>query len=106
VIQNPVLLDEELTSIGGDLITSSEFLKEKLYRSAALLSSLRGNVTLSFSSFDVLENRDSFPSSILLQVYRLISGNHHASYTDFMKDMGRPSGYIPMENIWICRTSG
>ena len=107
VIQNPVLLDEELTSIGGDLITSSEFLKEKLYRSAALLSSLRGNVTLSFSSFDVLENRDSFPSSILLQVYRLISGNHHASYTDFMKDMGRPSGYIPMgehldmSDFWI-----
>ncbi|HZV48102.1 MAG TPA: PD-(D/E)XK nuclease family protein, partial [Thermodesulfovibrionales bacterium] len=106
-IQNPVLLDEELEKISNSLLTSSEFLKEKLYRAASLLSSLRGNITLSFSSFDVIENRESFPSSILLQVYRLISGNPHASYTDFMKDLGRPSGYIPpgvhldMSDFWI-----
>ncbi len=107
VIQNPVLLDEELQAISGNLIASSEFLKEKLYRAASLLSSLRGNVTLSFSSFDVLENRESFPSSILLQIHRLISGNFHASYTDLMKELGLPSGYIPpgahldMSDFWI-----
>jgi len=107
VIQNPVLLDEELEQISNNLLTSSEFLKEKLYRAASLLSSLRGNITLSFSSFDVIENRESFPSSILLQVHRLISGNPHANYTDFMKDLGRPSGYIPpgvhldMSDYWI-----
>jgi ATP-dependent helicase/DNAse subunit B len=107
VIQNPVLLDEEIEKISNNLLTSSEFLKEKLYRAASLLSSLRGNITLSFSSFDVIENRESFPSSILLQVYRLLSGNPHASYTDFMKDIGLPSGYIPpgvhldMSDYWI-----
>jgi len=106
-IQNPVLLNEELDKISNSLLTSSEFLKEKLYRAASLLSSLRGNITLSFSSFDVIENRESFPSSILLQAHRLISGNPHASYTDFMKDLGLPSGYIPsgvhldMSDFWI-----
>ncbi|MFH1025276.1 MAG: hypothetical protein V1764_01170, partial [Nitrospirota bacterium] len=53
-IQNPVLLNEELEKISNSLLTSSEFLKEKLYRAASLLSSLRGNMTLSFSSFDVI----------------------------------------------------
>lgn len=107
VIQNPVLLDEELQAISDNLVTSSEILKEKLYKIASLLSSLRGNVTLSFSSFDVLENRESFPSSILLQVHRLISGNINASYTDLMEALKLPSGYIhsgiyiDMSDFWI-----
>ena len=93
--QNPVLLDVELEAISKDLMPSSEQLKENLYRMASLLSSLRGRVTLSFSSFDVLDNRDSFPSSILLQVYRLLSGNPGTDYSDLMAALGSPSGYVP-----------
>lgn len=95
VMQNPILLDEERAGISASLLTSSEFLKEKLYRSALLLSSLSGNITLSFSSFDVIENRESFPSSILLQIYRLISGKVHASYSEFKRSLGDPAGYVP-----------
>lgn len=107
VIQNPLLLDEEIEKISDNLLTSSELLKEKLYRVASLLSSLVGNITLSFSSFDVIESRESFPSSILLQAYRLISGTYYANYTDFMKYLGKPSGYIPsnvhldISDYWI-----
>ena len=107
IIQNPILLDEELQAINRNLVISSEILKEKLYRIASLLSSLRGYLTLSFSSFDILENRESFPSSILLQVHRLILGNLNASYTDLMNALGLPSGYIPskmpldISDFWI-----
>lgn len=93
--QNPVLLDVELEAISTDLMLSSEQLKENLYRMASLLASLRGRVTLSFSSFDVLDNRESFPSSILLQAYRLLSGNPAANYSDLMTALGPPAGYIP-----------
>lgn len=107
VIQNPVLLDEELQAVNKNLITSSDMLKEKLYRISSLLASLRGTVTLSFSSYDVLENRESFPSSILLQIHRLMSGNLNASYTDLMEALKLPSGYIhsgihiDMSDFWI-----
>ncbi len=94
-IQNPVLLDVELEAISKDLMLSSEQIKENLYRMAALLASLRGHVTLSFSSFDVLDNRESFPSSILLQVHRLISGTSVADYSDMMAALGSPAGYVP-----------
>ncbi|MFH1025348.1 MAG: PD-(D/E)XK nuclease family protein [Nitrospirota bacterium] len=95
LIQNPILLDEEMQAISEHLIPSSDLLKEKLYRISSLLASRRGSITLSFSSFDILENRESFPSSILLQVFRLTSGDINANYTDFMKALGLPSGYIP-----------
>lgn len=95
LIQNPILLDEEMQAISENLILSSDLLKEKLYRISSLLASQRGKITFSFSSFDVLENRESFPSSILLQVFRLTSGDINANYTDFMKALGLPSGYIP-----------
>ncbi len=93
--QNPVLLDVELGAISKGLMLSSEQLKENLYRMSSLLASLRGCVTLSFSSFDVLDNRESFPSSILLQAYRLLSGNPAANYSDLMTALGPPAGYIP-----------
>jgi RecB family exonuclease len=92
--QNPVLLDEEAEAIGG-LMQSSEHLKEDLYRMASLLASLSGRVSLSYSSFDVLENRESFPSSVLLQVQRLINGRPEADYSDLIAALGAPSGYVP-----------
>ncbi len=111
-VQNPVLLDQEAVVIGGELMQSSEYLKENLYRMASLLGSLNGRVSLSFSSFDVLENRESFPSSILLQVYRLITGRPEADYSDLMAALGAPSGYVPSLSpiddldFWIRKFNG
>lgn len=97
-VQNPVLLDEEAGGMGAGLLLSSEHLKENLYRMASLLASLSGRVSLSFSSFDVLENRESFPSSILLQVHRLIAGRPEADYSDLITALGSPSGYFPSQS--------
>jgi ATP-dependent helicase/nuclease subunit B len=94
-VQNPVLLDEEAGAIGAGLPQSSEHVKENLYRMTSLLASLSGQVIFSFSSFDVLENRESFPSSVLLQVHRLVSGKPEADYSDLMAALGAPSGYVP-----------
>ncbi len=96
--QNPVLLDEEAVAIGEGMLQSSEHLKENLYRMAALLASMTGRVRLSFSSFDVLENRESFPSSILLQVHRLIAGQPEADYSDLITVLGSPSGYVSSQS--------
>lgn len=111
-IQNPILLDSEMLSISTALIPSTALLKENLYRMAALLSSLKGSVTLSFSSFDVLDGRESFPSSLLLQVHRLMTGNITSDYTELINVLGIPSGYVPditpIDGIdyWIQKFSG
>ena len=98
-MQDPIMLDEERANLNKDLISSSERLKENLFRMASMISSLNGNVTFSFSSFDVIENRESFPSSLILQVYRLISGKNEADYSELMKFLGSPVGYVPLKDL-------
>lgn len=110
--QNPVLLDKEMQAISKGLRLSSDLLKENLYRMASLLSALKGNLTFSFSSFDVLEGRESFPSSLLLQVHRLMTGDLTSDYSELIKALGVPAGYVteksPIDSIdyWIQLFSG
>jgi ATP-dependent helicase/nuclease subunit B len=111
-MQDPVILDQERKRVSGSMTVSSDRLKENLYRFASLLASLRGTVTLSFPSYDVLENRDCAPSSILLQVHRLASGKPDADYSDLVKALGAPLGYMPGDrsidatDFWISRFTG
>ncbi|MGE5237440.1 MAG: PD-(D/E)XK nuclease family protein [Chloroflexota bacterium] len=111
-VQDPVILDEERTRVGGDMTVSSDRLKENLYCFATVLASLRGTVTMSFPSYDVLENRDCAPSSVLLQVHRLTSGKPDADYSDLMNALGGPVGYMPgdhsidVTDFWIGRFTG
>jgi len=71
-LQDPILLDEEREKISEDLPTTSDMLRENLFSAAGLLSSLRGKAFLSYSSYDLIESRQSFPSSLLLQAPRLL----------------------------------
>lgn len=99
-LQDPILLDEERMKLDSRLACSSDRLKENLYRMASLLASLEGSVTFSFSSFDVPEGKDSFPSSIILQAFRLITGNSDADYSMLENVLGRPAGYRhPLERV-------
>lgn len=94
-LPDPILLDEEREAISADLAVTSDRLRENLYSMTALLSSLRGSTTLSFSSYDVIEDRPSFPSSFVLQVFRLLKGDAALDYTALASALGNPSGFIP-----------
>lgn len=111
-LQEPILLDEEREKLHKGLTLSSERLKESLYRMASLLASLDGNVTLSFPSYEVIEGKDAFPSTIILQAYRLATGAHDADYSTLVKALGRPAGYRPLPgmeidsaDLWIGRVA-
>ncbi len=93
-LPDPILLDEERESISKDLNVTSDRLRENLYLMTALLSSLSGQAVLSFSSYDVFEERPSFPSSFLLQVYRLIEGDVELDYSALMGSLGKSSGFV------------
>jgi len=93
--QDPILLDEEREAISSDLLTSSEAIRERLYDMARLLSSLRGEVIFSYSSYDTIEDRPSFPSSLLLQVRRLMEGDPGLDYSALVDSLPEPSGFLP-----------
>ncbi len=94
-LQDPILLDEERENISPSLPATADILRENLFSMAGLLSSLRGRVVLSYSDFDIVAERASFPSSLLLQVYRLLEGDADLDYSDLMGAIPRASGMLP-----------
>ncbi len=77
---DPVLLDPERERVSSGLATTADSLRERLYGMASLAASLRGRVTFSYPAYDILEEREAFPSSLVLQVHRLVSGDTACSY--------------------------
>lgn len=95
MLQDPVVLDIERKQLGNEMVLSGEILYEKIYTLAKVLSSLQGKLTLSYPCRDLQEDRELFPSSILLGIYRLITGQHHADYGALARFLGKPAGFIP-----------
>ena len=94
-LPDPILLDEERETISAELALTSDRLRESRFSMNALLSSLRGQAVLSFSAYDVMEDRQSFPSSFLLQVHRLLEGNDSLDYSSLIASFKESSGFIP-----------
>lgn len=100
-LQDPVLLDEERQRISTHLDLSRDEQGQGIYRLARFLAAQRGHVTLSFPCFDVLDSRACLPSALLLQVYRLISGDFQADYSTFFKSLPPPATYYPDQQAQI-----
>ncbi len=94
-LQDPILLDEERTAISATLPTSGDTLRANLYGLASTLASIRGRIVLSYSSFDLIEGRPSFPSSILLQAFRLLRGDPDLDYAALETALDEASGFLP-----------
>ncbi len=94
-LQDPILLDEERKKISDALPTAPIELKENLYFMASLLSSLRGRVIMSYSAFDIVDERPSFPSSLLLQALRLKHGRSDLDYSNLISSIPESSGILP-----------
>lgn len=93
--QDAVLLDSDRRVLGSDLPTSSELLREKVFRFAAFFARLRGDVTLSFGAWQATEARSVGPSSVLLQALRLARGDASLTFQDLHHVMSRTISAIP-----------
>lgn len=93
--QDPVLLDSERSCINPALPLSANRPRENVADMARALASRSGRVVLSFSSFDPVDNRAVYPSSLLLQLYRLLQGDGALDYTSLLSSLGSPAGYAP-----------
>jgi RecB family exonuclease len=94
-LQDPVLLDEERAAVSPSLPTSADVLRARLFGLASTLASLRGRVVLSYSSFDIVEGRASFPSSVVLQAFRLLRGDPGLDYAALDAGLPDASGFLP-----------
>ncbi len=94
-LQDPILLDEEREKISAALGTSADSLRENLWAMAGMLARLRGEVILSFSSYDIIEERASFPSSLILQAARLRAHDPSLDYTALGRLIPEAQGFLP-----------
>jgi RecB family exonuclease len=94
-LQDPVLLDEERAALSDSLPTAADALRTNLFNLAAALASLRGKVVFSYPSFDVVEGRESFPSSVVLQAFRLLRGEPDLDYAALDRELPEAAGFLP-----------
>ena len=89
-----ILLDAEKKNTDR-INPSKEKGKESQYKMLQLLTSLKGKIILSYSRFDTQDNRELAPSSLILQLYRLKTGDRQKDYSDFYSSFQDTSGFIP-----------
>ena len=93
--QDPLLLDSERNKLSGHLPTASRRREERMESFARLLARLRGNLVLSFSCYGVTDDREMFPSPVLLTLFRLLSGNPESDQKNLMKSLPVAESFAP-----------
>ena len=103
-VEDPVLLDDERRGIGASgrfqLATSSDRLAESVFAVVSTLARLGASasrLTLSFSCVDSRDYRQTFPSWLILQTWRLMQGLPSARYEDMQAALGEPASAVPGE---------
>lgn len=109
-IEDPVLLDEERAALSPELQQSGDRLDERVAAVVTRLASIgleaRHGVVLSFSSRDTREFRETFPSWIVLQAFRLLQGSPTLSYKDLSRSLARPSSAVPVSGDTAATDAG
>jgi ATP-dependent helicase/nuclease subunit B len=112
--QDPVLLDSDRRVLGSGLPTSTELMRERVFRLAALYARLRGRVTLSYSAWDPTEARALAPSPLLLQALRLARRDASLTFVDLEEVLGRVVCAVPApgrtsldrDDVWMSHIGG
>lgn len=96
--RDPLLSDEDRNRISATLQTSAERLSEAQEQFAALFARLRGDVTISFSSYDAVEGRKLSPAAVVLDAFRLMTDDENADYDALRKYTKSMAGAVPHAN--------
>lgn len=92
--ENPIILDWERQEL-GELELKKLQPKINWVKMLQTLVSLPGEITLSYSACDPVENREIYPAALLLQLYRRQMRDQTKDYGDLLASFAHTAGYIP-----------
>ncbi len=100
--QNPMLLDEECRRIGPELQTAIQRQRERQRHRDGRLGMMSGDLTLSFSSYDLAEGTTVSPAFQLLQVFRKATGEPNADYEMLHRSLGGTGRIFGCRKAFLC----
>jgi ATP-dependent helicase/nuclease subunit B len=98
--EDPVLLDEERGRLSPLLRTATDRQDEAVFGVLSRLAAMgvsSSAVCLSFSCRDTREFRETFPSWLVLQAYRLQRGDASLTYEHLARSLGEPASAVPAD---------
>ncbi|MBN2025662.1 MAG: PD-(D/E)XK nuclease family protein [Actinobacteria bacterium] len=101
-LQDPLLLDGERAAICEDLPTAAGRLAASLEGFARLAARIRGRITLSYCCRSLTDDRDMFPSPVLLAAYRAISGDREGVQDDLIAWIPNPPASFAPDDAMLC----
>jgi len=90
VVQDPLLLDQERITLSKHLEPTKERAKNVRSERESRLSQIRGEIWLSYSSYDIGEQKSNSPAFEMLQVLRLQSGDSSLDFGALEYSLGEP----------------
>jgi PD-(D/E)XK nuclease superfamily len=97
-VEDPVLLDVERKAINPILRSSAHRQDEAVFAALSRLAAIGTSserVCMSFSCRDTRQFRDTFPSWIVLQAFRLKKGDGSLNYERLAEWLGEPASAVP-----------
>ena len=94
-LQDPLLLDGERNRLSDELPTAAGRLAGKVADFHRLLARLRGDVTLSYCSRDLADDRELFPAGVVLAAFRILSGNPEGDLAALARWVDAPASFAP-----------
>jgi hypothetical protein len=98
-LQDPVLLDEERRGINAALRPQELAMRggrpaENVLAWKSCVARVRGEITVSYPCWNLLEAREQFPAASYLDLFRLASGRTGADYSDLDRSLDAPAGFL------------
>ena len=108
---DPILLDAERESLSPELETTRQITARSTKEFTESLSRIAeteaASVTFSYSTRNLIEDRDQSPSPELVDVFRVSMGSHDIQLDDFVEQVGTPVSFASRDaKQWLCESDG
>jgi len=94
-LQDPLLLDGERRRVSKELPTAASRLARTTLGFARLLARLRGKVTMSYCCRSLEDDREMFPSPMVLAAFRILAGDPEGDQDDLIRWLPEPASFAP-----------
>lgn len=103
--QDSLLLDFERKNLTDALLTSRELIEASAHSFRQLLERLDGRVSFCYSTYSLVKDREQFPSSALLDTFRMTENCQNGSLEEFESRAGVPQSFCPTNTSQLVDTT-